>query len=736
MSSNTTTETLWPPGTVRIEERNTAPRAAELILHPQPTSDPNDPLNWPPWRKYLNLALVIFWVAMVAEFINAPTPTWSPMQDELGYSDEILNDSYAAGCAALGVGSLLLIPFALEFGRRPIYLLCTVVQFGVSIWSAWMQTVGDLMGINVIQCFFASLAESIVQMTIRDLFFVHQRGRMNALYVWVWLFATYLGPLVAGFVTTGLGWRWVWWLNVVVFGVAVLGVSFGYEETKYVPVERGGKSTRAVVTPSEPLTSETEDKPEDKKPHENSNPISNPEVESIFAATALTKPSIDPSIPVKTYWQRLSLTTTAPSTKSSNTFTKTYLRNISLPLTLLFTIPAITFTSLVYGILVGLGDVMSTTMSTFLPDPPYNFTSSQVGLMHLPRMIGVSIGAAITEPLSDWWIVFLARRRGGIYEPETRLWCVLPFLLFIPAGALMFGIGLAEGLPWPVVAVGLMLYNVGVAPVNGIVITYLTDCYEEEPCLEGCSSSKIDKVCICLSAWTPERKALLAKYLILFTGWDSSGYGHLCSKFDALMSADGEETETDPKSESTTTTAERVEGYISRESVAEPNFLDMHMAQDGTVLFADLKTKFIIDDRALETDLVLWVEYENNGTPDVIYRVQFVDKYFGDYRVRVAMGDGVEATMGGEEIYGERKEDEIAVEMDPVDFTHPSLDLYVEFNKIGPDDQDNREWAAGIIELSASVYLDAERKGNGIAIGYDLRRVLIDGWKPLEIVER
>ncbi|KAL4796243.1 major facilitator superfamily domain-containing protein [Aspergillus venezuelensis] len=468
MSSTTTKETLWPPGTVRIEEKGSSSR--EIILQPQPTSDPNDPLNWPPWRKYLNLGLVIFWVAMVAEFINAPTPTWSPMQDELGYTDEILNDSYAAGCAALGLGSLLLIPFALHFGRRPIYLLCTVIQFAVSIWSAKMQTVGDLMSINVIQCFFASLAESIVQMTIRDLFFVHQRGRMNALYVWVWLFATYLGPLVAGFVTTGLGWRWVWWINVVVFGVAVIVVALGYEETKYVPVERGETvvSTLPLPLPFEPITSGTED----KKPQDLSNAI--PDVETVPLHTALTKPVIDASIPVKTYWQRLALTTTT----SSNIFTKSYHRNISLPLTL-FTIPAITFTSLVYGILVGLGDVMSTTMSTFLPDAPYNFTSSQVGLMHLPRMIGVSIGAAITGPLSDWFIVYLAHRRGGIYEPETRLWCVLPFLPLIPAGALMFGVGLSEGLPWPLVATGLMLYNIGVAPVNGIAITYLTDCYEE-----------------------------------------------------------------------------------------------------------------------------------------------------------------------------------------------------------------------------------------------------------------
>ncbi|PYI27686.1 MFS general substrate transporter, partial [Aspergillus indologenus CBS 114.80] len=142
---------------------------------------------------------------------------------------------YAAGCAGLAVGSLVLIPFALKFGRRPLYLFSTVVQFGICIWSAKIQTVGDLMAVNVIQCFFASLAEAIVQMTIADLFFVHQRGRMNALYVWTWLLSTYLGILVAGFVADGLGWRWIWWLNAIICGVTIFVVAFGYEETKFCP---------------------------------------------------------------------------------------------------------------------------------------------------------------------------------------------------------------------------------------------------------------------------------------------------------------------------------------------------------------------------------------------------------------------------------------------------------------------------------------------------------------------
>ncbi|KAH6880421.1 serine/threonine kinase 16 [Thelonectria olida] len=471
---------LWPPGTVRLEDPN-APTGQDIILQPQPTDDPNDPLNWAQWRKYVNIGLVCLYVAYTAEFINAGAPTWGLMHDQLGFSYEILNDSYAAGCAALAVGSLLLIPFALKFGRRPLYLFSTVLQFCLSIWSAKMQTVADLMLINVLQCLFGSLAEVIVQMTIADLFFVHQRGKMNALYVWVWLLSSYLGMLIAGFVAKGQGWRWVWWWNAIIFGVSIFIVGFGYEETKYSP------PASSHVSNMPPATEDNMDNTsfvEGKKSTDLKETQSNPPVAdlaSIPAAehaspTHITTVKINPNIPKKTYWQRLAITTTTQSSGGSN---DSFLHHMYQPLILLTTIPAIAYAALVYGILVGLGDVMSTTLSTFLTRPPYNFDSSQVGLMALPRMIGVTIGALIIGPMSDWWIVWLSRRRGGIYEPETRLWCIIPFLLFVPVGALMFGIGLNNGLPWPIIAVGLALYNIGVTPINSIIITYLTDSYRE-----------------------------------------------------------------------------------------------------------------------------------------------------------------------------------------------------------------------------------------------------------------
>lgn len=77
-------EAAWPPGTVRLEKLLGGSQA-EIILQPRPSSDPNDPLAWPKWRKYLNFGLATFYAVMAFGQINATTPTWGPMMDELGF---------------------------------------------------------------------------------------------------------------------------------------------------------------------------------------------------------------------------------------------------------------------------------------------------------------------------------------------------------------------------------------------------------------------------------------------------------------------------------------------------------------------------------------------------------------------------------------------------------------------------------------------------------------------------
>jgi MFS family permease len=451
---------MFPPGTVRLEETNSsAPEG--IILQPRPTEDPNDPLNWPIWRKYLSFGIVGFYVLLVSEFINSATPTWGPMQRELGFSDQVLTASYAIGCAFLAIGAVILVPFALKFGRRPLYIFSSLVQCGVSVWSAKLQNVADLLLVNLLCTGFGALAEVIVQMTIADMFFVHQRGTFNSIYIWLWQVTVSPGPFIAGYITVGQGWRWVWWWNAVFFDAFFVLACFCYEDTKYcsgpgLPTLSQGTEERPKSSADPSMAGPTTVSTEEGSPQD------------IYVVR------INHDIPVKTYRQRLTTTTT-----SSGGGIKSFLRHMYQPLVLLTTVPAIAYTAFAYGILIALQDVISTSFSLYMTRPPYSFAPNQIGLMNLSKLVGSTIGSLMVGPTSDAVIIWLARRNNGIYEPESRLWSLFPFLPFVPAGALLVGFGLQNSLPWPAIAVGLALYKLGIAPVNSITITYLTDSYKD-----------------------------------------------------------------------------------------------------------------------------------------------------------------------------------------------------------------------------------------------------------------
>lgn len=127
-------------------------------------------------------------------------PFWQNFNEELGMSYDALNNGYAANMAGLATGCIIFIPIALRIGRRPIYLITGLIMFASGIWQAMTYTVGDMVGMNAIAGIAGAVNEALFQVTVgdcqllaqhltnlsnqvADLFFVHQRGTMNGIYL-------------------------------------------------------------------------------------------------------------------------------------------------------------------------------------------------------------------------------------------------------------------------------------------------------------------------------------------------------------------------------------------------------------------------------------------------------------------------------------------------------------------------------------------------------------------------
>lgn len=195
-----------------------------------------------------------------------------------------------------------------------------------------------------------------------------------------------------------------------------------------------------------------------------------PEKPAFERGPPLTTVNIDHSIPEKAFREKLALWSISPGSFSE------VAKHMYEPLLMLYHFLAVIHVGRLYGFMTASKTASITTYSDWMTWPPYNFSAAGIGLMGLPAFIGTALTAVICGPLSDS-IVYLSKRSKGIHEPEMRLWVVLMFAPFLPAGLLMFGIGLNNGALWPVLAFGLSLVGVGTTPASSISLTYLTDSY-------------------------------------------------------------------------------------------------------------------------------------------------------------------------------------------------------------------------------------------------------------------
>lgn len=103
-------------------------------------------------------------------------PAYEPMSEALGISEIRASYQTTIVIAINGVAPFLWLPLANVYGRRPVYLFCTLLGFASALGCAYAKTFGQLL---VARAFngFMPVAFTLGAATVVDLFFYHQRGR-------------------------------------------------------------------------------------------------------------------------------------------------------------------------------------------------------------------------------------------------------------------------------------------------------------------------------------------------------------------------------------------------------------------------------------------------------------------------------------------------------------------------------------------------------------------------------
>jgi EmrB/QacA subfamily drug resistance transporter len=137
-------------------------------------------------------------------------------------------DYFAWVATAYLVTSTILTPIAGKlgdlFGRKP-FLLAGMIGFVIaSALCGQAQNMAELVAFRALQGVFGGVLFASVFATIADLYSPAQRARLQGVFAGIFGIASVVGPVVGGYLTDNLSWRWVFYVNVPVGVLAIVAV--------------------------------------------------------------------------------------------------------------------------------------------------------------------------------------------------------------------------------------------------------------------------------------------------------------------------------------------------------------------------------------------------------------------------------------------------------------------------------------------------------------------------------
>lgn len=433
-----------------------------IILQPQPSSNPNDPLRWSQRKKLLQFWLLWLLSFMLAVTVNWNGPIWILWTEAFNCSFFDLNVTSAMCFIFLGLGCLFLQPTALKIGRRAIYLFCTVLAIAANIIVARATTLGSLYATNILGGLAAAPVDSLVEISTTDVFFQHERAEYLSWFILALYAGSDLGPVACGYIVKNLSWRWCGYIQVIIFGALLVVCVFFMEDTTF---RRDYDSMKTEENILEQIKSrESAAAPVSEKGN-----VMVGQSDSL-TATALAD-SVDHTIPLRTYSQRMQLFQ----------FEYADLRSwftIFIRPFFLVGFPAVVWGGIIYGAQMMWLSLLLTTQAEIYSYAPYNFSTPQVGLTNLGALGGSVLGMFYGGKFVDWLTIKLARRNNGIMEPEFRLWAMILPTLFNGGGLLAYGLSSAYGAHWAIsVVVGQGCLGFAMGSSGSICLTYAIDSY-------------------------------------------------------------------------------------------------------------------------------------------------------------------------------------------------------------------------------------------------------------------
>ncbi|KAJ3476096.1 hypothetical protein NLI96_g11395 [Meripilus lineatus] len=184
--------------------------------------DPEDPYNWSPRRKWaitLQLAFSTFTVSFCS---SSYTGGLASIERDLHISEELAILGVSLYVLGFGLGPLTFAPLGEAFGRRPVFLTTFTIFLLFHLGGALCQNVQTLLICRLFAGIFGSSPLTNASGSLADIWVAKDRGVASALYSTAPFMGPIIGPIAGGWIVqTKLGWRFNFWLMMMVSGFAL-----------------------------------------------------------------------------------------------------------------------------------------------------------------------------------------------------------------------------------------------------------------------------------------------------------------------------------------------------------------------------------------------------------------------------------------------------------------------------------------------------------------------------------
>ncbi|KAM5376445.1 hypothetical protein ACJZ2D_005499 [Fusarium nematophilum] len=377
--------------------------------------DPERPVNWPKakkWRVILTVSMLSFMTPFASSML---APSIDEIMQEMNATNRDLG-SFAVSVYLLGYafGPLIIGPSSELYGRLIVYHVCSALFLILTLGCALATSMPMLIVFRFLTGTVGACAFTVGPSTIGDAFKQEERGRAMAVMNLPVLLGPCIGPAVGAYVSRAAGWRWDFWLIIIMAGVAL------------------------IVS----LTSLRETHP--------------------------------PTI-LKRRAKKLQKSTGISDFQSQREpgGLQLIITSIIRPVKMLTTSPLIIGLSLLSAVAYGVLYLMFTTITEVF-QTRYGIVNN-VGLVYFGIGVGQIVGVCAFGSISDAVVKKLAK--GGEMKPEYRLQPMAPAAAMVPLGLLIYGWSAQYYVHWFVPLLGNFFIGVGVITIFIPVAAYLVDAF-------------------------------------------------------------------------------------------------------------------------------------------------------------------------------------------------------------------------------------------------------------------